>query len=176
MSPKLDLEFIPSHDFSISKLNILSFSILLIGLFISAYVYTDYNSKQKEYLDLNLQLQHAQPSQNLASVKVINKTLPDDEIKQLQDTIEELSKPWGSLLSGLEQIKVKDIALLSMVPSSKKHQLVLNGEAKNMQSALVYIMALEELPMLSQVYLKKHTIDQTNPNEPVAFTIIARWQ
>jgi hypothetical protein len=44
-----------------------------------------------------------------------------------------------------------------------------------MKEALYYVEALEKLPMLSQVYLQKHTIDQLDPFKPVAFTIVASW-
>jgi hypothetical protein len=175
MSTKLDLDFIPRHDFAMSKLNALGFLSLLAGLLISTYTYIDYQAKQKEYIELNQQLKNHQPNKKIAS-KVTTKELPNDELQQVKDTVEELVRPWSELLSGLEQIKINNVALLSVLPSVKKHQLIINGEAKNIESALTYIMALEELPMLSQVYLKKHSIDQTNTYKPVAFIIVAKWE
>jgi hypothetical protein len=65
--------------------------------------------------------------------------------------------------------------LLSLEPNKKKQQLVISGQAKNILAALSYIEALENLPMLSQVFLQKHTVDQLDPFKPVAFTIVAKW-
>jgi len=52
---------------------------------------------------------------------------------------------------------------------------VITGQAKNMESTLSYIKRLEEIEGLSQVYLLKHQIDQSDPNKPVGFTILAQW-
>jgi hypothetical protein len=38
-----------------------------------------------------------------------------------------------------------------------------------------YINRLEEQSMLAQVYLQKHSVDETITAQPVRFTLVAQW-
>ena len=70
---------------------------------------------------------------------------------------------------------MQNIVLLSLTPNPKKQQMLLTGEAKDLASVLEYIKQLEMQPMLSQVYLQKHTVDVVNAARPVSFSINAQW-
>jgi hypothetical protein len=70
---------------------------------------------------------------------------------------------------------MQDIALLNLEPNSKKQQVSISGEAKNLQAALNYIQKLEAQSMLDKVYLQKYIIDEANLFKPVKFTLSAQW-
>jgi hypothetical protein len=103
-----------------------------------------------------------------------SKILPE-QIQQLQTTVGALILPWDELLQGIEKSDMQDIALLNLEPNSKKQQIAISGEAKNLQVALSYIQKLEAQPMLNKVYLQKYNIDEANLYKPVKFTLSAQW-
>jgi hypothetical protein len=175
MSQKLNLDFADNQPFSLENFNAINLLIIVISLFITAYTIVAYKTKTDEYTKLQDHLAQIQPKkyQDLP-IKNLEK-ISGAELKQIDDAVTDLSIPWKQLLEGLGQVEMRDVALLSLEPSKKKQQLVLGGQAKNMQAALNYIEALEKLPMLSQVFLQKHSVDQLDPFKPVAFTIVAKW-
>ncbi len=175
MSQKIDLDFAKNQAFSLSRFTPFNLLILLVSLLMAIYVTLLYQAKGAEYNKMQAQLEQIQPVKKLDVINANLQKIPAAELKQVSDTVADLSTPWNQLLSALEQVDMHDVALLSLEPSKKKRQVVFGGQAKNMQAALYYIEALEKLPMLSQVYLQKHNIDQLDPFKPVAFTIVAQW-
>jgi hypothetical protein len=175
MSQKIDLDFSQNQAFSLTRFTPFNLLILLVGLLMVIYVTLLYQAKDAEYNKMQVQLDQLHPAKKPDVINADLQKIPASELKQVNETVADLSTPWDQLLSALEQVDMHDVALLSLEPSKKKRQVVFGGQAKNMQAALYYIEALERLPMLSQVYLQKHNIDQLDPFKPVAFTIVAQW-
>lgn len=175
MSQKLSLDFAEIQAFSFSHFTPINLLVLLAGLFLTSYVTLTYNAKNDALNQAQSQLAKIQPPKKTELENSELEKIPPAELKYISDVATDLTTPWGQLLSELEQVQMNDIALLSLEPNKKKQQLILGGQAKNMQVILNYIEALEKLPMLSQVFLQKHTVDQIDPFKPVTFTIVARW-
>jgi glycerol-3-phosphate cytidylyltransferase-like family protein len=175
MSQKLELNFVESNPFDLHKFHVISMILLCLGLVITAYTAYQYQSSNQAYEQASAALKEIKPEKKQPIVQKETKPVPVEELKQVREAVNLLSTPWNALFSAVEQIDMKDVALLSIDPSIKKQRVVFNGQAKNMQAALLYIEALEALPMLSQVYLQKHNIDQQDPYKPVGFTILAQW-
>ena len=175
MSVKLDLEFIQQP--LLSSANWLSISIFLISLLMAALAWQGYQNQQLKLADSALQLkQFSQQTlpKSQASKKNIAQVTPD-EARQLTETVNMLTTPWSNLLMAIEEADMQDIALLSLEPNSKKQLVTLTGEAKNLSVVLQYIKLLEQTPMLSQVYLQKHSIDESDVSKPVRFSLLAKW-
>jgi len=175
MSKKLNLDFASNKPFSLRNFNAINLLILIISLVIAAYTMLAYKSKTDQYNKLQVELAEIQPKKEPVQTSQHTEKISVTELKKISDVVTDLSTPWKTLLEELGKVEMRDVALLSLEPSKKKQQLVLGGQAKNMQAALNYIESLEKLPMLSQVFLQKHTIDQLDPFKPVAFTIVAKW-
>jgi hypothetical protein len=175
MSQKIDLDFVKNQAFSLSRLTPINLLILLVSLLVATYVTLLYQAKHAEYDKMQAQLEQLLPAKKPDAINASLQKLSAAELKQVNDTVADLSVPWNQLLFALEQIDMHDVALLSLEPNKKKRQVVFGGQAKNMQVALYYIEALEILPMLSQVYLQKHSVDELDPFKPVTFTIVAQW-
>lgn len=175
MSQKISLDFAKNQTFSLSYITPASLLVLLVGLLIAGYVTFTYQAKNIALHQAQFELSQIQPTKKNNAVNTKLETLPTTELKQITEITADLTTPWDQLLTELEQVQMRDIALLSLEPNKKKQQLILSGQAKNMQIALNYIEALEKLPSLSQVFLQKHNVDQIDPFKPVAFTIVAQW-
>lgn len=175
MSQKLNLDFAENMPFSLRNFKAINLFILIISLVIATYTMLSYQYKTDQYNKLQVKLAEIQPKKNPDRATRSTEKISVAELKQISDVVTDLSTPWKMLLEELGEVEMRDVALLSLEPSKKKQQLVLGGQAKNMQAALNYIEALEKLPMLSQVFLQKHNVDQLDPFKPVAFTIVAKW-
>ncbi len=174
MSHKLDLEFVPTPFFSYSKLGMLA---LIISLVVVVFTWQTFQVKRVEHLGLETKLnQLNQQRQKKIPVKQVVTVIPLEKIKQLQETVSALTTPWNELFEAIERADSKDIALLNLEPNSQKQQVVITGEAKNLQVALEYIEQLKKQPMLAQVFLQKHSINESNTSKPVSFTVFAKWK
>jgi len=175
MSQKLSLDFAKNRAFSFSHITPTSLLILVAGLVISGLVTLAYQAQNVALNRAQHELTQIQPSKRINATNTNFEAIPPAELKQIADITTDLTTPWDQLLTELEQVEMRDVALLSLEPNKKKQQLILYGQAKNMQVALNYIEALEKLPALSKVFLQKHNVDQIDPFKPVAFTIVAQW-
>ena len=175
MSTELDLEFIKQP--VLSSANWLSISILLLSLLMAALVWQGYQSQQLTLAASTLQLKQFNqqtPTKSQASTTNIAQ-ITFEETKQLTEAVDLLTTPWSALLMAIEEADMQDIALLSLEPNSKKQLVVLTGEAKNLSVVLQYIKQLQQTPMLAQVYLQKHSIDESDASKPVRFSLLAKW-
>lgn len=175
MSVKLDLEFILQP--ALSSANWFGMSILLASLLLVALTQQVYQNQQLKLADVSLQLKQfsQQTPPKSQSIKMNAALVTPDETRQLTDAVNILATPWNNLLAAIEQADMQEIALLSLEPNSKKQLVVLTGEAKNLPVVLQYIKQLQQTPMLAQVYLQKHSIDETDASKPVRFSLLAKW-
>ncbi len=176
MSQSIDLEFIPQPLFALSRFAWLRLVALAIGLLAVAITWQTYHNQQIEMAKLESALnQFKQVKQMQPSVTQAVVTIAPEKIKELLDMANVLAMPWNGLFEAIEDTENKDVVLLSLEPNIKKQQLMMMGEAKNLQVALQYVAQLQKQPVLTQVFLQKHNVDESNVSKPVRFTVLARW-
>lgn len=177
MSHHLAVDFVEKKPFSPGNINGFSLVFMLFGLIASLYVYQQFQTAKVDKIAAQEALNAVQPQSKKIKPKkqVAQLVLTKAELKQASETAAMLDIQWQSLFSGLEQLKMRHVALLSIEPNVKKQRLVLTGQGKSMRSILDYVAQVEALPMLSRVYLQKHQVDEESPYKPVNFTIVARW-
>lgn len=98
------------------------------------------------------------------------------EIRQANDILQQLSLPWDDLFKVVESTSEKEIALLSIQPDAGKRLVRIGGEAKNFDALLAYITRLEQSKILHEVFLTSHEIRQQDPEKPVRFALVAKWK
>lgn len=177
MSQQLDLEFIKRPPFALSTLGWYGLLILIISLGLAAFVLQQYRTKQVAQKEISFQLQQLNQHFNHKKLPayIVDEPISSNKKIQIETTVSALTIPWGDLLSAIEKSDTQDVALLNLNPSSKKQQVILSGEAKNLQSVLTYIQKLEAQPMLENTYLQKHSVDEANISKPVKFTVFTQW-
>lgn len=99
-----------------------------------------------------------------------------EEIRQANAILQQLTLPWGGLFKTVEGANDKDVALLAIQPDAGKSVLRLSGEAKNFKALLDYIGRLEQSDMLDHVYLTTHEVKAQDPEKPVQFSLVANWK
>lgn len=172
MNHQLDLDFIQTPFFSYSKSGLFLFVMSLAAI---VFVWQKYQVKSSEYSDLSGKLVQFNQAQKKPVLTRQSAAISPEKTAQLQQTVNALTMPWDALFTTIEQADMKDIALLSLEPNSQKQQVVITAEAKNLQAALAYVARLEMQPALSQVFLQKHSIAETDVSKPVSFTVFAKW-
>ena len=174
----IDLDFIKQPFLSATNVSLLGISCLLFALIIATFTWQSYLNQQASLANNISQLEQynkqLKPAKSLLAKPEM--VIEAKEIQQIKQTVSALTAPWDALLDGIEQTDMQNIVLLSLTPNLKKQQLLLTGEAKDLASVLQYIKQLEMQPMLSQVYLQKHTVDITNSAKQVSFNVSANWK
>lgn len=97
------------------------------------------------------------------------------EVRQANDILQQLTLPWNALFQVLESTSEKQIALLAIQPDTGKHIVRLSGEAKDFDALLAYIARLEKSRVLNHVYLTSHEVRTQDAEKPVRFTLVANW-
>lgn len=178
MSQMLDLDFVDQQTLSFNRASGWTVLLCLLGLLVAFLVSQRYQSLNDEYDDVASTLS----SDGLASAKKAElrkasaETISPKEMSNIRETVILLGTPWESLLTALEDINMKDIALLLLEPNKQKQEVTLTGQAKNIATMLEYVEEVSKLPMLSKVYLQNHMIELDELNKPVSFTVAAEWK
>lgn len=176
MSQKIEINFVAANPFSYQQLTSLGLVWILLCVLLTAYGVQQLQVSQERLNTLETKLKSVAPKRNTLSVKPAFVQASDAELKHAREILLQLSTPWNPLFLALEQNNLKNLALLSIEPNRKKQQVVLTGEAKNLEVTLAYVKQLAQMDVFSQAYLLKHSIDQDDPNKPVSFTILAQWK
>ena len=146
------------------------------GLFVFAcQIYFDLQAKQIIVNDQLQTFQQVEQKDKWASTSQTRTQINPDQLRAIKSSVNEIFIPWNDLFNALEDSSVKNVVLLGLQPDSKKKQVVIAGEANNYHSVIAYIDRLSVQPAFTEVYLKKHTVKETDADKPVSFSIFARW-
>jgi len=169
------LDYASGRKPSMLGITILAISVILL---ISAAQFN--HTLQQQVLELDQSIQRVKTSRGL------NKEAPKTQAKSSADLvakIEEAKKlaaflmiPWGDLFTTLEGAALDDVAILSIEPDSKKHELRINAEAKNTVLMFSYLERLEASHHFLNVYLLKHEILDDQDQHPIRFMVVANWK
>jgi Tfp pilus assembly protein PilN len=110
----------------------------------------------------------------------VTQTLSDEQLvtdwAQAASVAQQLATPWPGLFAEIEGAGGDDVALLSLEPDGVRHELVLNGEARNYEALLDYYRYLQQQPMLKTVVLQTHQVNHQDRDQPIRFRITAHWE
>lgn len=177
MTNSIDLDFIQAPAFSLSRFAGLRLTALAIGLVATVITWQVQQTKQAELAALEAELTQLKLVKKIQpAIKPASITIAPEKIKELQESVRVLAMPWDGLFEAIESTQNKDVTLLSLEPNPKKQQLLLTGEAKNLQIALQYVAQLQKQPVLSQLFLQKHNVEEGDVSKPVRFTVQAKWE
>jgi Tfp pilus assembly protein PilN len=127
-----------------------------------------------------LESKHTQLAQRLdqqrASTVKPMAVIAKPQAEAINRVIGKWNVPWPSLLNALEAATPATVALLSIEPDPKKQRLRGTAEAKNTSDMLDYLRRLKAQPLLHQVGLVRHEINEQDPNRPVRFQFEAQWK
>lgn len=173
MSQRLTLDFVEQPIWNLGRFSPWNILLLVSGLLLLVLLFNWYQQLNTEY-EAVAKLQATENVVDPYTQEI--KPLTSGQLKAVRQTVADLSTPWGQLLSGLEDIRMKKVALLLLEPNKKKGKITLTAQSNNVESMLQYVEAVATLPMLQDVYLQNHMIEMNDPAKPVDVTIQANWQ
>ena len=103
-------------------------------------------------------------------------SLPETQVTAINSAITQLNLPWLALFESLENVKPKNIVLLSLEPDGKKRVLRILAEAKQADDMLDFVRLLRAQPQFSDAVLLKHDTNLQDPNRPLRFLVEAWWK
>ena len=103
-------------------------------------------------------------------------TLPAPQIAAINHAVEQLNLPWRDLFDAIESATPPQIALLALEPDARKHILKGSAEARDSDTMIAYIDALQQHAFFNAVVLTRHEINEQDPRKPLRFQFEAQWQ
>lgn len=172
MPRMMDLELSPPPRFVVSAWGLLLF---IASLVLFAFIWQQYQAQQASHAAISRALNARTLSKAAPALPKANPVALAD-LKQVKAIVASLITPWQPLMQAVEQADMADIALLGIDPDIKKQQVLLTGEAKNLQTVLRYVAQLESQAVLHEVYLQKHAVEESDVSKPVRFAVLAKWK
>lgn len=175
---KIALNHGPAAKVSARYLPVLGLAMLV--LLLCAW---QWSSLRSERADLQQQLGRMQglsqpPQVQVAQPQALS-SAQKSEIKEANQVLNELGRPWPALLLRLEQSASPDVALMAIRPDAAKGRLRLKGEARDVAALLAYLQRLEAVPEMHDVVLDEHELMEKPEGEGVGrfihFGVSARW-
>lgn len=146
-------------------------AVLALGIVAAAVLLERYRAVQHEFARL-------QASQRVAGApprpaRTIPKQRIDDEYKQVESAVHQLTLPWGALIQSVEEASSSDVAVLQLQPEAQQRRLRLTAEAKDHDAMLAYLRRLGETKLLHEVHLLSHQVQLEDPQRPTQFSLQA---
>jgi hypothetical protein len=94
-----------------------------------------------------------------------------------QSAAVQLNLPWSRFFASLgESSNAGEVALISIEPDTQKGQVVVVAEARNLDSMLNFVSALQISDEFSEVALQSHLINKAVPEQPIRFRLSTKWR
>jgi hypothetical protein len=109
-------------------------------------------------------------------VKSIPRGQLEEQVKNAETVVHQLTLPWGRLIETLEATGSKDIAILQLQPDAQQRVLRISAEARNQEAMVEYLRRLSEVNGFAYVHLLNHQVQQENPQRPIQFAAQASFK
>jgi Tfp pilus assembly protein PilN len=149
--------------------------LLLIGAVLLAYVASVERALTGQIELVEARMEVLAKRGKIMPVQPVDAQVLQQEIRQANDILQQLSLPWDALFKAVEATSEKQIALLSIQPDVGKHIVRIGGEAKDFNALLAYMTRLEQSKILNHVYLTSHELRSQDAEKPVRFSLLANW-
>jgi len=97
--------------------------------------------------------------------------------RSAQGVASQLNLPWSRFFVALGESSVRtEVALISIEPDTQKGQVIVVAEARNPESMLNFVSALQVSDEFSEVALQSHLINRNVPENPIRFRMSTKWR
>lgn len=152
-----------------------SYALLVVGMIVSISVFTSINNLRLKNLALMNDIDRLkQPESTNLKFTILDQAGKQEEISAVKTVMEELSIPWETLFSTLENLNVSKVKLVAIEPNLKQRKLRLTAEVADTDNMLRYMEAMARQPIFKEVMLITHEYAE-NSLMPIHFVVEARW-
>lgn len=146
-------------------------ALLGVSLALAGYLGLRYDGARRESARMEMQMGLLAPHR--APARPLPPGLLDDQVKNADAVVRQLTLPWGPLVGVLEQASTRDVALLQLQPDATQRTLRLTGEARDRAAMFEYLRRLSSAKRLADVHLVSHQVEHANPQRPIQFSVQA---
>jgi hypothetical protein len=145
--------------------------LLVLAIAVSAQVLLRYRDVRQELGRLEAQaglvLPGGRPARGLPKERL------DEQAKNAEAVVRQLTLPWASLIGAIEQAATRDVAILQLQPDAEQRVLRLTAEARNRDAMFEYLKRLGAARELTNVVLVSHQVQRDEPQQPIQFSLQA---
>lgn len=109
-------------------------------------------------------------------MRAIPKERLEEEAKNAETVIRQLTLPWASLVATVEEAATRDVAILQLQPDAQQRLLRLTAEARHQDAMLEYLRRLAATRILADVHVVSHQVQLENPQRPIQFAVQASFR
>lgn len=109
-------------------------------------------------------------------MRAIPKERLEEEAKNAEAVIRQLTLPWASLVETIEEAATRDVAILQLQPDAQQRLLRLTAEARHQEAMLEYLRRLAATRILTDVHVVSHQVQLENPQRPIQFAVQASFR
>jgi hypothetical protein len=157
--------------------------LLLSGLFCTWLSVRTYVDGQAHFKAATQQLNHAkQERQEALRQQAAQLLVPEPSYlsdKRWQRAATELTQPWLTTLSAIEQVTKPPVFLVSIKSDPQTKRIQLDAESNTLDAALTYVEGLQQITLLDQVLMLRHEDVQplnSMGGSGVRFTVQSVWK
>jgi hypothetical protein len=145
--------------------------LLALALAVSAEVLLRYRDVRQELGRLEAQAGLVLPGGRPG--RALPKERLDEQAKNAEAVVRQLTLPWASLIGAIEQAATRDVAILQLQPDAEQRVLRLTAEARNRDAMFEYLKRLGAARELTNVVLVSHQVQRDEPQQPIQFSLQA---
>ena len=142
-----------------------------MALALSAVVLERYRDVREQLARLEAQAGLVLPGGR--TTRALPKERLDEQAKNAEAVVRQLTLPWGSLIGAIEQAATRDVAILQLQPDAEQRVLRLTAEARNRDAMFDYVKRLGAARELTNVVLVSHQVQRDEPQQPIQFSVQA---
>lgn len=153
--------------------------LLAVGIGFMAELWISHLAASESLGEAEHQLKKVQRQYKPAPKKSVSRETSarlQGEFLQAQQVGDFLLLPWKELFAALEAAAIPDVALLSVEPDAKKHEVRITAEARDAGILFAYVKRLEGVPQFHDVHLMRHEIREDDKQHPIRFMVAAFWK
>ena len=114
-------------------------------------------------------------ARGLAPVAPRVDALLEQEIRRVNEVIDQLALPWDRVFRAVEGAAAERVVLLGIAPDAKAGMVQISAQAADAEAMFDYLGRLEQQRELSQVYLLEHQRERQKTLRPIRFLVSASW-
>jgi Tfp pilus assembly protein PilN len=170
MPHRLELDFIAAPH----RRRWLGYTLLAVSLLVATDLVVRFRDAQTE-------VEHIEAAKGLLSTereaaKAAPKERLDEQVRNAEAIVRQLTLPWAMLIQTLEEAAISDVAILQLQPEAQQRLLRVMAEARNQEAMLEYVRRLAGTQTLLNVHLVNHQIQLEDPQRPIQFSVQATFK
>jgi len=145
----------------------------VVGAIVVLSIHSDLKSEAQHFESQAAKLERG--ARGLAPIaQPVDESLKQ-EIRRVNEVIDQLTLPWDRLFSSVEGATTDKVVLLDIAPDAKSGMVQIRAEASDAETMFDYVRRLEHQGELSKVYLLQHQRERQNTERPIRFLVSASW-